>query len=108
MSDVSFCPDCHAMLFAWSKSRHQCSPFFIVKDEDTDDESRVRATDHEDAAEKWAERADCDSAEYAIVNGRHKPIVVVTDVHGVSKRMRVSGETQAVYSAEEIDTDCAV
>ena len=70
MSDYDRCPTCQE--YAWLR-RHKCAPVWLVftedRHEDWDEADKVYATDAEQAAEKWAERDDCDSAEYSIVAG---------------------------------------
>ena len=63
----------------------------------------VYATDAEDAAEKWAEREDWNSAEYSIVKGDSSPTVAVREK---GKELIVfyvlTGESVPRYMAEEV------
>ena len=63
----------------------------------------VYATDAEDAAEKWAEADDLNSAEYNIVSGDSSPTVAVREK---GKELIVfyilTGESVPQYMAEEV------
>jgi hypothetical protein len=76
-SDYERCPTCSE--WAWTK-RHRCKPVWLVftedRHEDWDEADRVYATDAQEAAEKWAEQDDCDSAEYSIVAGTDAAVQV--------------------------------
>lgn len=63
----------------------------------------IDADDEAEAAEKWADRSDCEG-DYLIVSG-HEAIVSVRR-EGLSigpvKSFRVIGESEPVYHAEEL------
>ena len=69
--------------------------------EDCPDE--IEAADHEDAAEIWAESKDSEG-DYTIIGG-DSVSVRVESIDGVSKVLRVHGETVARYHADEVRKD---
>lgn len=83
MSDFQRCPSCRE--YGWlnetsSLLRHVCKPAFECRPEwygDEDDWSRVHAADSEEAAEKYAERYDCEGGDYPIVGGRMRADVII-------------------------------
>ncbi len=84
MNDHKRCPICGD--WGWFGSRvmadHQCKPAWECRMEwagDDDAWERVHAADAEDAAEKFAERYDCEGGDYAIVGSRcdKDPVVQV-------------------------------
>jgi len=92
---------------AYHGDRH--SPIFEVWDTDgaelPDFEPyivEVYATHAEDAAEKWAEREDWNSAEYSIVKGDSSPTIAVRE-KGTETIVFyiVTGESVPNYMAEE-------
>jgi hypothetical protein len=64
------------------------------------DAREIEAFDASSAAEEWADRDDCESAEYQIVRGSNAK-VCVRDGERV-RTFDVSGETVALYAAREI------
>lgn len=77
MGEFERCPTCQE--YAWIKT-HRCKPVWLVfstdNHEDWDEADRVYATDAQQAAEKWAEDDDCNSAEYSIVAGTNAAVQV--------------------------------
>ena len=89
---------------------HVCKPKWYCSLEDWDHESHhytVHAIDAEEAAEKFAEIYDQDTAEYSIVGGE-ETLVLVTNEH-LQKPVwfEVEGYSQPQYSAQEIDAPTA-
>jgi hypothetical protein len=86
----------------------QMQTFRVWRPEDDDGEfepakRKIEAVDAEAAAEEWARREDWDSAEYAIVGQRARPVVVVQAPDGTETRWRVRGEEVPTYYAEQVD-----
>jgi hypothetical protein len=75
------------------------SIYIVYHDEYGDEGVSFSAFDHEDAAEQFAEHHDSDG-DYPIVGGDSPVVVVGSD--GVTKMMRLSGETVPSYSAREV------
>lgn len=71
-------------------------------DEGIDDAEEVRASDAKIAAERWAERSDCQSAEYSIIAGGDVTVCVVLEERkGLADPVlyRVSGGSVPQYNA---------
>lgn len=66
-----------------------------------DDATEIEAADAEDAAKEWAERDDCNSADYLIVRG-NDALVHVRAPDGSLHRFMVSGESVPVYRARAL------
>lgn len=64
-----------------------------------DDAREIEAFDAESAAEKWADREDCESADYWIVRGT--PAKVCVREGDKVRTFTVHGETVAAYHAYE-------
>jgi len=98
---AGWCETCNGII--WSAHTHTCPPVWRVYAEDIygDEYVEVMALDAEQAAEKWAERYDCEG-DYTIVSGSEQT-VTVTDVHGEdSKKLIVEGEGVPQYTAREV------
>lgn len=69
-----------------------------------EDGDRIKALDAEFAAEKWAQIDDAYSAEYAIVGGQEREVVVVEDREGAQElRFKVTGEAVPQYYARLVE-----
>lgn len=108
MTDYSYCPACRTF---HAFSRH-LPEFRVRTDEERvgtrfpDDDDyfcTIHATDPEDAAQRFAEQHD-EGGDYTIVGGSPE-VVIVQDARGRRTRWRVSGETVAVYHAEEVEEE---
>lgn len=71
------------------------------------DGKQIDAADYYEAATKWAEREDSESADYWIVGGEIAEVKVTPVDHsnnkcGQSMKMMVTGESVPVYSAMEL------
>jgi len=102
MSD-NWCKICGEYTYGAS---HKCPPSWVVWcpdcHEEEEDGRKVFASDPGEAAEKWAEENDRDSAEYLIVGG--SPATVLVKRFGSDDpptRWMVSGEAVPTYSATE-------
>ena len=98
---MSWCATCEE----YEYGTHECNPSFLVWSEDDSDESdatTVYAIDHECAAERWAEDDDCNSADYSIVSGNPATVSVRSIKDGSLMRFKVTGESEPVYSANEL------
>lgn len=102
LSGYTWCSECRAAHYA---GLHRPQWRVFEREYHTDEEGFdgwvCRAVDAEDAAERYAEHADSDSAEYAIVGGRHEPIV---DVYSLPTNehvgtYRLTGEVVPNYIA---------
>lgn len=101
------CPVCNDFMF--TSHAHRCLPLHHVwcpEDAETEDDARsIHAHDPRSAAEAWAERDDCHSADYRIIGGQ-EVVVHVRDPNGRVGRFRVSGESVPEYTARELfETD---
>jgi len=82
---------------------HTCKPIFYITDPDwSDEEIPERGIDHQEAAERYAERQDRDSADYQVVGGQELFITVRAAEETEGKKFKVTGEMRAEYSAEEV------
>ena len=69
-----------------------------------EDGDRIQASDAEIAAEKWAHMDDAYSAEYAIVGGQEREVIVVEDRKGAQElRFKVTGEAVPQYYARLVE-----
>lgn len=95
---MSQCPTCEEF---FETGDHRCPPVFEVCRDGGIEWRRIYARSYDEAAEKWAEEADSNSAEYEILGGAHT-IVLVREL-GTEKesRFRVTGESEPVYTARE-------
>lgn len=102
MSDTRQCSTCDGWIYG--DAYHCCPPKWLVWSADSgeDDAREIYATDESDAAEKWAEREDLNSAEYSIVRGNSVTVCVRGTVAGAVTRFDVSGESVPSYSAREL------
>ena len=78
---------------------------FIVWDEDSERGfgQRIEAYDEEEAAEKWAEWDDAQSAEYLIVRGREARVFVALDEDNSKPVLfTVQGEPRPFYQAKAV------
>jgi hypothetical protein len=107
VSRVEFadCPECGSYDFVGA---HRCEPaWWVHQVDEPESEVKVHARDPGEAAEKWAERDDWQSADYSIVGGRMSPDVVVAWGYGdgqfVAGVFRVTGRSEAVYSAAPVE-----
>lgn len=106
--DYERCSTCGE--YGWGRT-HKCPPRFRVwrpeHGEDFADAGLLYARDHEEAAERWAEKSDSDSAEYDIVGGEPAKVYVV-EADGDEEHallFHVEGEAQPVYHARQIEKD---
>ena len=67
--------------------------------DDADSAKSFNGFDHEDAAENWAGWYDSYYADYLIVGGQDAEVFVLPDGETDPVRVKVSGESQPVYSA---------
>lgn len=118
MSDFGRCQTCGVYGFLSGRfADHKCPPAFECRMEwhsdDDDAWERVYATDAESAAEKFAERYDCEGGEYAIVSGRgrNEPIVQVRPAPAFEEdpepfeRWSITAETVPQYRADKIEPE---
>jgi hypothetical protein len=85
----------------WGK--HRCSPIWLVElpEWNGGDPDRIRASDAQEAAEKFAERFDRASASYSVVSGE-SITVTVCDAHGKDEqKFVVEGESVPQYTARQ-------
>lgn len=113
MSDFQRCPICRD--FGWFGEHaarfgsHQCKPTWECRPEwysDDDDWSTVHATDAELAAEKFAERYDCDGGDYSIVSNKMRgDVIIFVRKPGDETFEKFSIEAEAVptYHATKIE-----
>ena len=73
----------------WSPSR----------DEEQGDAREIAAFDAQVAAADWAERDDCESADYTIVGGTPADVVVIDVETGERTEWTVEGESIPHYTA---------
>ena len=95
----------HCQEFYSDSIRHKCPPAFRVFTEELGQEGdgdEVYARSAEEAATKWAEAEDVNSAEYDIVAQRSEPVVTVVDEAGNKRCFQVRGEAVPQYWATEI------
>jgi hypothetical protein len=69
------------------------------------DAREIEEYDVESAAEEWADRDDCESAEYRIVGGTPVEVMVRDLATGKLTRCEVNGESVPQYIARTIK-DC--
>lgn len=67
-----------------------------------EDARKIEACFPDDAAEKWAERFDWDSAEYTIANGTEKTVNVKEITGSEILRYEVYAETNPRYYARRV------
>lgn len=70
--------------------------------ESRDDAREIMAHSRWDAAEKWAERDDYESAEFSIVKGNMVVVRVEDAETGEVTRFEIVGEAMPVYYATEV------
>lgn len=103
MIESSTCKTCGEWIYG-ENPRHTYPPAWLVWNPDegsTEADARTfYARDAEDAAEKWAERDDNDSAEYTIVRGSTAKVGVRAVAGGEVTWWTVTGYYDPVYSAE--------
>jgi hypothetical protein len=100
---MPFCDICGGYIY--SSREHKCPPVFEVQEIEyhgEDEWEEIRAVDEQDAAEKYAEKSDCDSAEYSIVSGSDAEVWVRKKGDSEVKKFMVSGESVPTYHADEI------
>lgn len=103
MDDRFWCKVCGDFMF--NPEDHRCPPVFDVRRVDYgEDWYPIRASDSEEAAEKWAETDDYCSADYKIVGGEDAIVEVRTpgDENKI-ERFTVAGESVAMYYASKKD-----
>ena len=95
MSDrCSSCGELKGFLFP---ENHKCKPIFSVRHRDSSCWDNIRATDHEEAAEKFAEDDGDDG------DGPRELELVVKDDQGVEKFFDTHYEYSVNHYAEEVD-----
>ena len=101
-----YCPTCHEYD---SPVRHRCKPKFVVSiggiGEEAEWERTVYARDAEEAAEVAAALYDSDG-DYSIVSGCSAEFFV-TDIHNVTKKFEVNGESLPEYRSTELIQELA-
>ena len=108
MSDHRKCDECGE--WGWFNSKfmaHRCMPAWECRMETDDDNfwATVRATDAEEAAEKYADEWDCEGGEYYICSQRGEPAVVLVRKPGEQfERWSVEGEMVPHYRACKIES----
>lgn len=104
MSD-SWCKTCGD--FMLNPKTHVCDPAFLVwypeyGQTEEDGARKVYAADHEQAAERWAERNDADTCDYAIVGGSEVVLHVKKAGEDEVKKFTVTGRSEPVYDARPV------
>ncbi len=102
----NFCDRCREMVWdpplGIGMARHKCPPKFVVFENDDENDFRVvRAYDHAEAAEVYADQKDAEDAPY-IINGDQITLRVRRE--GSDEKPRtfvVRGWLERHYSAEE-------
>ena len=94
------CETCREWLW-YKPETHKCKPIYYVIHEDYsgDELIEIRGSDHEEAAEKYAEKYDQDDHDL-LERGDQK--VAVRDSKGTEKKFSISAEANVDYSAREI------
>ena len=69
------------------------------------DARKLRASTPEEAAEKWAEYEDAQSADYLIVGGSDAIVSVTSDSRYEETRFIVTGESVPEYHAKIVDDE---
>lgn len=109
--DFKRCPTCQE--YGWFNTTfmaHHCKPAWECRMKTDDDDCwvRVYARDEEEAAEKFADRHDCDSGEYGICSGRYgagETIVLVRKADDPAREAslwEVEGEMVPHYRARRV------
>ncbi len=113
-TDFGRCPICGEYGFLTGRfADHKCKPAWECRLETEDDDSwgKVYARDPEEAAEKYAERYDCEGGEYAIVSSRivlvRKPSDFEEENTTAIERFSVEGEAVPQYHATKIEQEAA-
>lgn len=98
-----FCPTCERYIY----SNHKCPPLWDVwcerDGEKRGDHNPIHGDDAQDAAERYAERSDTDSAEYSFMKYPGQVMVAPIDNSEEPKRFSVEGEAVPSYHAREIE-----
>lgn len=97
---MPFCKKCGE--WCMYEDSHNCPPIFEVQHlgYHCDDEwEEIRAIDEKEAAEKWAEKDDIDSAEYSIVSGSPAEVNVRKKGETTYTSYTVTGEGVPTYYA---------
>lgn len=88
--------------FGYAKS-HTCSPIWLVYNPDDggpEDARKIHATCGGEAAEKWAEVDDAESADFHIAHGASVVVLArLADSDDAWERYSVSGESVPSYTA---------
>lgn len=103
MSNFERCAICDEYDFV---SNHKCKPLWLVTPEDCDPEVdawHIYAVDAEEAATKFAERYDQETAEYSIVSGEDVLVLVTDEQRENQTWFEVEGYSVPEYSASEAD-----
>lgn len=79
---------------------HKCKEKYFIETTGGMDGS-IRADNHEDAANKWAEKRDRDSNDYTFADGSDD-IITVTNQNKISKNFKMHVKHILSYEAEEI------
>ena len=98
------CPTCDEYA---SLGTHHCEPMWLVWElehhEGWEDAARVHSHRARDAAEKYAEESDVNSADYTIVSGSPATVRVRAAGEGGSgDLLLVSGESIPQYTAQDV------
>ncbi len=115
MTHFRTCPTCGVYdYFGTGFGAHKCKPAWECRGDwqDDDEWQTIHAIDAEEAAEKYAEKYDCESGEYAIVsgNGRDETIILTRkpDNSGLTpERWVIEAETIPHYRATKIESEAA-
>jgi hypothetical protein len=99
--------DCKACgAYCVDAALHKCPPMWLVWQPDDgateDDARKIHARTPAEAAERWAEWDDYNSAEYSIVGGSDATVCVRRADGGEALLFVVSGESVPSYSAKAV------
>jgi hypothetical protein len=106
-----YCPKCKEYgSFGTGFMDHRCKPRWECRMETkwmTDDDWQpIHATDSEAAAEKFAEKYDCEGGEYSIVSNRRSDDTIIqvrTDDESKIERFSIEAEAVPTYYGHRLD-----
>ena len=85
------------------KEPHKCPPLFYFRHENWGEElQEIRATDFEDAAERFAKMYNEEDGEYCLLNEEED--VIISDGK-IEKKFIVSAEQSVDYSVSEVEEE---
>jgi hypothetical protein len=82
----------------------KCKPIFLISHEEYlgDQEKEVRGSDHEEAAERYADYYNSNGGEYPMMHGESEITIQVRALHEQTKKVFiVSAEPSIKYYAKE-------